>query len=156
VKLSVEAAIKEIVEELGYECVQVLFVRESEKLILRILIDSVGGINIRDCEIVSRKISRMLDKEFDEKITEHYTLETSSPGVERPLLSVEDYIRFSGRFARLRISPKKDIIGEIIGIDKSDESVVIECDETEQKIPLADISRANLVWKDETDMKGEI
>ena len=53
VKLSVEAAIRKIIEELGYECVQVLFVRESEKLILRILFDSMGGINIRDCEIVS-------------------------------------------------------------------------------------------------------
>ncbi|MCL2147409.1 MAG: ribosome maturation factor RimP [Synergistaceae bacterium] len=158
VKLSVEAAIRKIIEELGYECVQVLFVRESEKLILRILFDSMGGINIRDCEIVSRKVSRMLDEEFDEKIPERYTLETSSPGIERPLLSVADYARFSGQSARLRMGPKKSITGRIIGMDEGGESVVIECDGTEQKIPFADIARANLVWdpeKSETNKKGD-
>ena len=152
VRLSIESAVRKIIEELGYECVQVLFVRESEKLILRILLDSVGGINIRDCEIVSRKVSRMLDEEFDEGITERYTLETSSPGIERPLFSAADYVRFSGRMVRLRISSKKFIIGKIIGINESEESVTIECDGAEQKIPLAEISRANLVWNPD---KGE-
>jgi ribosome maturation factor RimP len=155
VKFSVEAAIRKIVEELGYECVQVAFVKESEKLILRILFDSMGGINIRDCEIVSRKVSRMLDDEFDEVITERYTLETSSPGIERPLFSAADYIRFSGNIARLRISPKKSIIGKIIGMDESGDSVMMECDGTEQKIPLAEIGRANLVWQDKADQKEE-
>ena len=155
VKLSVEAAIRKIIEELGYECVQVLFIRESEKLILRVLFDSMGGINIRDCEIVSRKVSRMLDEEFDEVITEHYTLEISSPGVERPLFSANDYVRFSGHKAHLRISPKKAIIGRIIGIDESGENVMIECDGVEQRIPLTDVSSAHLVWQDEADKKGE-
>ena len=155
VKLAVEAAIRKIIEELGYECVQVAFVRESEKLILRILFDSMGGINIRDCEIVSRKVSRMLDEVYDEVITERYTLETGSPGIERPLLSAADYTRFSGRMARLRISPKKSVVGRIIGVDESGEVVTIECDGAEERIPLADISRANLVWQDETVMKGE-
>ena len=157
VKLSVEAAVRKIIEELGYECVQVLFVKESEKLILRILIDSMGGINIGDCERVSKKVSRMLDEEFDETITEHYTLETSSPGVERPLFSVADYMRFSGRVARLRVSPKKTLTGKIIGTDESGENVIMECDGAEQVIPLADIARANLVWypdKDEANKKG--
>jgi len=158
VRLNVEAAVRKIIEELGYECVQVLFVRESEKLILRILFDSMGGINIRDCEIVSRKVSRMLDEEFDEKISERYTLETSSPGIERPLLSTADYVRFSGRMARVRIAPKKSLVGRISGIDESGESVIIECDGIEQKIPIDSISRANLVWdpdKSDTDKKGE-
>ena len=158
VKLSIEAAISKIIEELGYECVQVLFVRESEKLILRVLFDSMGGINVRDCEIVSRKVSRMLDEEFDEKIPERYSLETSSPGIERPLLSVADYARFSGQKARLRLGPKKSITGKIVGMDESGENVVIECEEIEQKISLADITRANLVWdpeKNETNKKGD-
>ncbi|MCL2767400.1 MAG: ribosome maturation factor RimP [Synergistaceae bacterium] len=158
VKLSVFAAVRKIVEELGYECVQVTFVRESEKLILRILFDSMGGINIRDCETVSRKVSRMLDEEFDEKIQEHYTLEASSPGIERPLFSPADYARFSGRVARLRILPKRTVIGSIIGTDESKENVLIECDGVEQVIPLAEIARANLVWvpeKEEANKKGE-
>jgi ribosome maturation factor RimP len=155
VKLSVEAAIRAIIEDVGYECVQVLFVKESEKLILRILFDSVGGINIRDCEIVSRKVSRMLDEEFDERITERYTLETSSPGIERPLITAEDYIRFSGRTARLRVAPKKIVTGIITGMDKGNENVLIIIDGTEQAIPLADISKANLVWESDTDKKGE-
>ena len=157
VKLSLFAEIRKIIEELGYECVQVSFVRESEKLILRILFDSVGGINIKDCEIVSRKVSRMLDEEFDEEITERYTLEASSPGIERPLFSVADYLRFSGRLARLRISPKKNITGIIIGADSSKENVILECDGVEQIIPLSEVSRANLVWVPDKgeEKKGE-
>ena len=157
VKLSLFAKIRKIIEELGYECVQVLFVRESEKLILRILFDSVGGINIKDCEIVSRKVSRMLDEEFEEEITERYILEASSPGIERPLFSSADYMRFSGQLARLRISPKKNITGKIIGMDSSGENVILECDGVEQIIPLSEISRANLVWVPDKgeEKKGE-
>ncbi|MCL1941256.1 MAG: ribosome maturation factor RimP [Synergistaceae bacterium] len=153
VKLAVEAAIRKIIEELGYECVQVAFVRESEKLILRILMDSVGGINIRDCERVSRKVSRMLDEEFDEEITERYTLEASSPGIERPLFSAADYERFSGRAARLRVAPKRSVTGVIVGSDGS--NVIMNCDGAEQVIPLAEITRANLVWEPDKDKKGE-
>lgn len=155
VKLSVDAAIRRIIEELGYECVQVTFVRESEKLILRILFDSMGGINIRDCEIVSRKVSRMLDEEFDEVITERYTLETSSPGVERPLFSVADYLRFSGHIVRLRILPKKSVVGKILGVDSLCENLIVESEGTEQRISLADIARANLVWQNKADKRGE-
>ncbi|MCL1875716.1 MAG: ribosome maturation factor RimP [Synergistaceae bacterium] len=155
VKLSVEAAIRKIIEELGYECVQVAFVRESEKLILRVLFDLMGGINVRDCEIVSRKVSRMLDEQFDEMITERYTLETSSPGIERPLFTAADYSRFSGHMARLRILPKKTVIGKIIGVDVSGENIIMECDGMEQKFSIADIGRANLVWQNEADKKGE-
>ena len=157
VKLSVEAAVRKIIDELGYECVQVLFVRESEKLILRILIDSIGGINVGDCERVSKKISRMLDEEFDEEILERYTLETSSPGIERPLFLAADYVRFSGCRARLRISSKKSVTGKIIGMDEPEENVIIECDGIKQIIPLAEITRANLVWhpdKFEANKKG--
>jgi hypothetical protein len=58
----------------------------------------------------------------------------------------------------LRIGPKKSIIGKIAGMDESGESVIIECDGIEQKISLADISRANLVWdieKSEKNKKGD-
>lgn len=83
-KIAIESEIRSIVEEAGYECVGGAFVRESGELILRVLMDSIGGINMRDCEIVSKKISRMLDEKFDQDISEPYMLEVGSSGKSKP------------------------------------------------------------------------
>lgn len=79
-KIAIEQMVCEIVEGMGYECVGGTFVRESGTLIMRVLMGCVGGINMRDCEIVSKKISRALDEKFDEAIQEPYMLEVGSSG----------------------------------------------------------------------------
>ena len=80
-----------IVEEYGFELVDVEYVKEGSNWYLRAYIDKPGGIGVNDCEVVSRELSDILDeKDF---IDEAYILEVSSPGLGRPLKKEKDYIR---------------------------------------------------------------
>jgi len=94
--------IKDIIESLGYEFVGVEFVVESGRNIMRVYIDSIGGILISDCEKVSKKIDALLN-EHDEKIPQNFYLEVSSPGMERPLFEIKDYIRFKGKKVKVKL-----------------------------------------------------
>ena len=84
-----------IVEKNGFELVDVEYVKEGGSWYLRAYIDKPGGINVDDCEIVSRELSDILDeKDF---IDEAYILEVSSPGLGRPLKKEKDFKRSLGR-----------------------------------------------------------
>ena len=143
--------IEGIVAGLGYECVHVSIKSDFGKLRLQILIDTLGGINVDDCEAVSKRVNRFLDDSQDlpELDKGRYYLEVSSPGVERPLYKLEDYERFSGREARIRLAKpiegRKTFTGELLGTDEG--SVRLMCDGTERLIPFEDIKGANLVYR---------
>ena len=147
--------IEEIITRLGYECVHVGIKNDFGKLRLQILIDTLGGINVDDCELVSKRVNKFLDESPDLPELEkgRYYLEVSSPGVERPLYKLGDYERFSGREARLRLSSpiegRKTFTGKILGIDGED--VKILCEDEERLIPFANIKGANLVYRFEDD-----
>ena len=149
--------IEDIVAGLGYECVHVGIRSDFGKLRLQILIDTLGGINVDDCEAVSKRVSRFLDDSPDlpELDKGRYYLEVSSPGVERPLYKLEDYERFAGREARIRlarlIEGRKTFTGMLLGIEGG--SIRLMCDGTEKHIPFENIKGANLVYKfdDSTD-----
>ena len=147
--------IEEIITRLGYECVHVGIKNDFGKLRLQILIDTLGGINVDDCELVSKRVNKFLDESPDLPELEkgRYYLEVSSPGVERPLYKLGDYERFSGREARLRLSSpiegRKTFTGKILGIDG--EAVKILCEDEERLIPFANIKGANLVYRFEDD-----
>jgi len=83
----------------GMELVHLEVGREPRGLILRLYIDKEGGITLDDCARVSRQISAQLDVE--DPIEDRYTLEVSSPGLDRPLLTDLDFTRFAGRSIRL-------------------------------------------------------
>ncbi len=89
-----------VVEGLGLELVDVAFATEHGRRILRVTIDKPGGVTVDDCGAVSREIGTILDVE--DPIPQRYTLEVSSPGLDRPLLSEKDFIRFVGRKARIK------------------------------------------------------
>ena len=97
-------AIGKIIERVtsreGLELVHWETVGPRNNFVLRIYIDKPGGVNHGDCELVSNQVGTLLDVE--DLIAEHYTLEVSSPGVERGLYKVEDYRRFAGNRVRLR------------------------------------------------------
>ena len=149
--------LREIVEGLGYECAGIAFTVEEKKKFLRVYIDSIGGILVKDCETVSKKVSRYLD-EHEDVIPGNYYLEVSSPGLERPLFTLEDYLRFSGKKARLKtksaLNGQKRFTGIIEGVREgnilfttegegpSAESEIIE-------IPFDELSRGNLVFEEE-------
>ena len=83
-----------IVDELGFELVDVEYVKEGSTWYLRTYIDKPGGITIDDCEVVSRRLSDILDEK--DYIDEAYIMEVSSPGLGRPLKKEKDYKRSMG------------------------------------------------------------
>ena len=149
--------LRKIVEALGYECAGISFTVEEKKHYLRVYIDSIGGILVKDCETVSKKMSQFLD-EHEDVIPGNYFLEVSSPGLERPLFTVEDYIRFSGKKARLKtktaLNGQKRFTGLIEGVRDGkilfvpEEENPLNSDEV-LEIPFDTISRGNLVFEDE-------
>src|SRR5215475_8096852 len=92
--------IQEVVEGQGYEFVDMEFKGGGNSSILRIFIDKPEGISHRDCGLVSEQVGTVLDVE--DLIPFSYTLEVSSPGLERKLVKESDYTRFGGKLARIQ------------------------------------------------------
>ena len=143
-------AIEEVVSGLGYECVHVLWTSDSGRPVIRVLIDSLGGINVGDCERVSRALNRCLDSnEEDPELRERYYLEVSSPGLERPLFSSKDYRRFQGKEARIKtfeaVDGRKLHVGILGSVDE--ESVTLLTEQGERRIDFERIARASLVYR---------
>lgn len=119
---------KPIVEDLNYELVDVEFVKEGANWYLRIYIDKSGGIGIDDCQTVSERISNILDEK--DPIEQSYYLEVSSPGLERPLKTERDFIKYKGELVEIKvfqpIDGKKLFEGELVGL--IDGNIVINQD----------------------------
>jgi len=107
---------KKVTERYGLEVFDVHYRRESRGWVLRIVIDNpVGYVSIRQCELVSRDLERFLDSE--NIINRSYILEVSSPGLDRPLRSEKDFIRFTGKLAKFIFKDGRVIIGRIRGYE---------------------------------------
>jgi ribosome maturation factor RimP len=96
----VRRLIQEVVESQGYELVDVEFKGAAKNSIMRIFIDQPAGVSHRDCELVSEQVGTVLDVE--DLIPFSYTLEVSSPGLDRKLVKESDYTRFNGKLARIQ------------------------------------------------------
>ncbi|NPA32869.1 MAG: ribosome maturation factor RimP [Aquificae bacterium] len=115
----IEKKIKELVEPIvkgmGFRLFDVEFKPEARGWVVRIIADKEGGITIRDCEDISRKVSALLDVE--DLIPFSYLLEITSPGLTRPLTKPEHYDFFRGRLAKLilkePIEGKREVVGYI-------------------------------------------
>ncbi len=90
------------VQALGYELVGVEFHPNSVNALVRVYIDKADGINLDDCMAVNEQVSGVLDVE--DPIPNKYTLEVSSPGLDRPLFNLRDFQRFIGKPAKIRLS----------------------------------------------------
>ncbi|MCF8067170.1 MAG: ribosome maturation factor RimP [Desulfobacterales bacterium] len=129
----------------GMELVQVELHREPAGRILRLYIDKPGGINLDECADISRQVSDMLDVtlEYDWP----YSLEVSSPGIERPLVKKKDFERFAGKKTRIStktpIEGRRKFTGVLQGV--SGEFVNILIDNKTVAIPFEEISKARLV-----------
>ena len=120
-----------IVEECKFELVDVEYVKEGSNWYLRAYIDKPGGITVDDCEVVSRRLSDLLDeKDF---IEEAYILEVSSPGLGRPLKKDKDFARSIGEEVEIRtfraIDHEKEFTGVLKSFDK--DTIVIELEDNE-------------------------
>jgi ribosome maturation factor RimP len=134
-----------VVIGLGYELVQLEFGAHRDGGILRLFIDRPEGVNVDDCEIVSRGVSTLL--ETNDPIKGHYTLEVSSPGFDRPLRTREHFSRFVGSRIKLETTVPRagrrrytGLLQEVIG-----ETIVMEVDQLRVELPFAEIERAHVV-----------
>jgi len=136
----------------GLEVFDVQFRREAGGMVVRVQIDRPGpaataedSVSVDDCARVSRDLSAMLDVE--DVVPTAYTLEVSSPGLDRPLRHADDYRRFSGRRAKVvmreAIDGQKFFKGRLGGVEESD--VLIDADDGRRhRVPIGVITRANL------------
>ncbi|MCD8330376.1 MAG: ribosome maturation factor RimP [Lachnospiraceae bacterium] len=126
-----EALLQPVMEENGFELVDVEYVKEGSSKYLRAYIDKPGGITIDDCEKVSRRLSDLLDeKDF---IDEAYILEVSSPGLGRPLKKEKDFARSVGSEVEVRcfrpVNHEKEFTGVLKAYDRDTVTLAIREDE---------------------------
>jgi ribosome maturation factor RimP len=134
-----------LVEDLGYEFVGLEHRSNPKNPAVVIYIDRPGGIAVEDCERVSREVAALLDVE--DPIPGHYDLEVSSPGLDRPLFTLEQFERFSGQVAQVSLftplDGRRKFKGEILGIRSG--VVRLDQDGTEVELDMGNIAKARLV-----------
>ena len=152
--MKLDAAVRDqlasIVESEGLEFVAAEVVGSGPHTILRLVIDSPQGVNLDHCAAVSRQASALLDVE--DPVSHRYTLEVSSPGLDRKLYSGDDYRRFAGQRVKVRMQPAyrqhRVVIGELLGFENS--SVRLRCDSQETvELPLDQVleTRIEVDWE---------
>lgn len=137
--------IEPAVSVLGYDLVGIQFWSHGAKTLLRVYIDSEEGITVTDCERASYQISGVLD--VYDPIPGHYTLEVSSPGLNRLLFVANDYERFKGRRITVKLDTplhgRRNFNGVLLGC--RDGIVRLHADGFEHALPLEQIGTARLV-----------
>lgn len=133
------------VTALGYELVGIEFIRAGAHSTLRVYIDHENGITVDDCADVSRQVSSVLDVE--DPISVAYSLEISSPGLERPLFTAVQYEQFVGRTVNIVLKMAMDNRRKWKGIIRqvNGEIITLDVDGIFQEFALSNISKANLV-----------
>jgi ribosome maturation factor RimP len=135
------------------ELIDIEYGKIGRDAVLRLFIDKEGGVTLDDCAAVSRDLSTILDVE--EIIPVAYTLEVSSPGLDRPLKKNEDYVRYTGRLVKLRTyepfaddcgNKRKTFLGTLEGLHEG--CVRMKLKEGQSaSIPLERIAKANLEFE---------
>ncbi len=148
----VRALAERVTAGYGLEVFDVQYRREGPGMVLRVQIDRAGpaataedSVSVEDCAHVSRDLSAVLDVE--DTIPSAYTLEVSSPGLDRPLRQLADYRRFVGRRAKIVMREQIDgqgfFKGRLGGIEGQD--VLVDADDGRRhRVPIGVITRANL------------
>ena len=112
---------------------------------VKIYIDSKKGVDIEDCAKVSRQVSSLLDVE--DPMSGEYTLEVSSPGLNRRLFKLDHYVAFIGSEVRIRLKRpyegQRKYLGQLRGVEGDE--IVLGCQDEEILFPFEEIERANVV-----------
>jgi len=146
----IEQIITPSVEAMGYEVVRVQLTG-GQRMVLQVMAERADGapMTVEDCADISRAISAVLDVE--DPIKSAYTLEVSSPGIDRPLTRLKDYERFAGFEAkletRLAVDGRKRFKGMLKGVE--DGLVCIETEQGAARLEFDNILRSKLVLTDE-------
>ena len=134
-----------LVEDLGYEFVGLEHSSNPKNSLLRVYIDKADGIDISDCSNVSREVAALLDVE--DPISGHYNLEISSPGLDRPLFSIEQFDQFAGEEVKITIfaavEGRRKFQGRILGC--KGQFVRLDLGDAEIALDFGNIAKARLV-----------
>ena len=140
-----QALLAPVAVALGYEYWGIEFLAQGCHSMLRVYIDKEGGVLVDDCAIVSRHISGILDVE--DPITVEYTLEVSSPGIERPLFTLEQFAKYSGDRVKIKLrSPlemRQNFQGLLRGVEE--QNIVVQVEDHEFLLPIDMIDKANII-----------
>ena len=134
-----------VIEALGYECWGIEYISQGRHSVLRIYIAHENGILIEDCETVSRQLSAVMDVE--DPISSEYTLEVSSPGMDRPLFTLPQFAAFVGEQVKIRLRSAVEERRNFQGLIRSveDQDVVVQMGEFEYLLPIDLIEKANIL-----------
>ena len=142
---NIRALLAPVVESLGYELVGIEYAMQGRNSLLRVYIDSENGITLDDCSRVSHQLSGVLDVE--DVIRGEYNLEISSPGLDRPLFTLEHFERFAGHQVNVKLATpiqgRRRFRGLLRGVQ--DGNIIIMVDDNEMSLPFSTIDKANLV-----------
>ena len=141
----IQQIVDQVVSAMGYELVGVEFNSGQRNSVLRVYIDTEQGVTLEDCQAVSHQLSGVLDVE--DPIKGNYSLEISSPGLDRPIFKATDFDRFAGRRVKIKLATpqagRRNFTGQLQGVQ--DEDVVLLDDGNEIRLSLSRIDTARLV-----------
>ena len=130
----------------GFELIDVELKRAAGGQLVRLYVDRPGGIGLDDLQSVSEEVSAILDAE--DPIEGHYTLEVSSPGLDRPLRGEDDYRRFVGKLAKLSsyepVEGRRHWTGRIVACDDGIVTLDLVGEKASARVPLAKVSHGRL------------
>ncbi|MGB4610849.1 MAG: ribosome maturation factor RimP [Saccharofermentanales bacterium] len=136
-------ALEPTIQNMGFELIDVLYIRENGKIILRLLVDKRGGINIDECELISGTVDPLIEHKL--QLRNHDYFEVSSPGLERPLTEVKEFALYAGQNVEVKLYQKRDnkkvFTGELL--NGTDQTLTIR-DETNGetvKFELKDVAK---------------
>jgi ribosome maturation factor RimP len=144
---AVRAVAQRVADSRGFELVDVELKTAPGGRLVRLFVDKQGGIGLDELQSVSEEVSAILDVE--DPIESHYTLEVSSPGLDRPLKGAEDYRRFLGRLAKLSsyepVEGRRHWAGRLLSVEDGAVSLALEKEGgTVARVPLAKIAHGRL------------
>ena len=145
-RTDIETLLRPAVDALGMELLGVEFSAGPASALLRLYIDTPGrGVMVEDCEAVSREVSALLD--VHDPIEANYTLEVSSPGIDRPLFTPAHFARFVGEEVKVTLELPQDgrrrFQGRILGVEG--DTIAIEQDGTRVEFAHPNVQKARLV-----------
>ena len=149
--------VEALVERLGVELLDIELTSENRISVLRATIYKADGISLDDCASVQKALSDRLDE--TDPVSGSYTLEVSSPGLERSLRREKEFRIFKGMPAQANlfapVSGKRTLLGDLCGLYKDssgNETVVLQTPEGEIHLERANVSKVSLVYKEDRDM----
>jgi ribosome maturation factor RimP len=128
-------------DALGLDLEAVDLTSAGKRRVLRVAIDKDGGVTMDDIADATREVSRLLD-DSDVMGQQSYTLEVSSPGVDRPLTLPRHWRRNAGRLVKVSMSEGDPVIGRITA--SGDDAAVLDVEGTEHRVPFAEVKKAKI------------